>query len=229
MYSGVWYRRGIPIVNSFVGPVVVFVIGFSKIFLFDGSFITCLSFLLCSPITNISIMTGHHESGGITGFLKGIADSMRESSGIERHDTRVEADVPHDGAGSSILASISGVAAASQQAGWGDIKGAKHTRDVAKPSLSAETGSLGVEGSLPAVSGDVSVPDVDASLSAPSAKESLSGGEPSLPSGSMGVSGEFLFHLIRELYFLYFGVTQYKCSCPCYVGTVQIITARSWL
>lgn len=93
-----------------------------------------------------------HRHGGISGFAHSIMDSMRESSGITRHDTH-DTKKPH--ADSSIKTSLSGISEATQIAGWGASK-QKKTGDSAGGKMSADVPET--SGSLPGGSADVSMP-----------------------------------------------------------------------
>lgn len=145
------------------------------------------------------------------GFLHSVADSMRESSGIARHDAPKpsvqlpEGEAPEPGTVEKIKASISGVAGASQVLGWGahGSKGEKVKVEGSAPSVemgapSVEAGAAGADVSVSAPSVDVdasaAVPSVEGDVSVPSA--SAEGGL-KLPSGSTDVGGcEFLFLLL---------------------------------
>ena len=151
------------------------------------------------------------ETGKSHGFLHSVADSMRESSGIARHDAPKpsvqlpEGEAPEPGTVEKIKASISGVAGASQVLGWGahGSKGEKVKVEGSAPSVemgapSVEAGAAGADASVSAPSVDVdasaAVPSVEGDVSVPSA--SAEGGL-KLPSGSADVGGcEFLFCLL---------------------------------
>lgn len=144
-----------------------------------------------------------------TGFLHSIADSMRETSGIARHDAPKpsvqlpEGEAPEPGTVEKIKASISGVAGASQVLGWG-AQGSKGSKKSA---------SAGVEGTVPSAEGlvpsveagaDLSAPALDASASMPSVEGSVTApaveGDLTLPSGSTDVGCE-RSHLCSRLSF----------------------------
>lgn len=138
----------------------------------------------------------HHLPG--SGFLHSIADSMRESAGVQRHDAPKpaaqlpEGEASEPGTVDKIKTSISGVAGASQTMGWGaqgDKKLVKVEGTGAAPSV--EAGDVGVD-----VDVDVSAPtvDVDLSASAPAVEGTVdvpsAEGDLTLPSGSADISGE---------------------------------------
>lgn len=136
------------------------------------------------------------ETGKGHGFLHSVADSMRESSGIARHDASKpsvqlpEGEAPEPGTVDKIKASIAGVAGATQMVGWGahGAKGEKVKVEGSAPLVEAgaEAPSVDVDASaaVPSVEGDVSVPSASAE------------GGLTLPSGSTDVGCEFFFSVV---------------------------------
>lgn len=138
-----------------------------------------------------------------SGFLHSVADSMRETAGIKRHDAAKPADAsgelpageaPHEpGVVGKVTSSIAGVAGASQVLGWGasGSKIKKKRSDVegtAVPSAELEGGDVNV---IPPPSSS-SLEVEGAGLSVPSGEGGVAGaeGELTLPSGSMDAGGE---------------------------------------
>lgn len=138
-----------------------------------------------------------------TGFLHSIADSMRETSGIKRHDAKKpSADLPEGEAQEpstvgKIAAAVAGVAGASQVVGWG-AHGTKPEKKGDVPSVEA-----GADAPSMGAGADVSAPAFDASVPAPSVEgstesSSIEGGAEApavegdlkLPSGSASAEGE---------------------------------------
>lgn len=147
------------------------------------------------------------ETGKSHGFLHSIADSMRESSGIPRHDAPKasvqlpEGEAPEPGTVEKIKASISGVAGASQVLGWGaqGSKKGKSDVEVTAPSVevtapSVEVGGADVSVSAPSVDASAAVPSVEGDASVPAVEGGLT-----LPSGSVDGGGEFLLSLLCVL------------------------------
>lgn len=157
---------------------------------------------LCNGLTNPPAEAKKAHIPG-SGFLHSVADSMRESSGIQRHDappkpTAAESpagEMPEAGVAEKVAATIAGVAGASQVLGWGasggKIKKNKSDVEGAAPSVGGgDVGVPSVEGGgadVPSVGGGVSAPSVEglAGASAP-------GGDLTLSSGSMDAGGQLL-------------------------------------
>lgn len=144
------------------------------------------------------------EVGKGHGFLHSIADSMRESSGMPRHDAPKqsvqlpEGEAPEPGTVDKIKASISGVAGASQVLGWGaqGSKPAKKHAEGTAPSFEA-----GADVSAPTLDASAAVPSVEGDVTVPSAEGGLT-----LPSGSADVGCELF---LVSVYYL-----------PCLVVTI---------
>lgn len=130
---------------------------------------------------------GHHIPG--SGFLHSIADSMRETAGVQRHDkpsTELpEGEAPAPGKVGKITASV---AEAAQVAGWGaqGIKPEKKGRprpeeeaaavaapaaDASVPAVDAPAVGLSVEGG----GGGVDAPKVEGGLTLPSGDPDVGG------------------------------------------------------
>lgn len=149
-------------------------------------FACCDSIPLCDrPFPTLLDAGKHHHLPG-SDFMHSVADSMRESSGIARHDAPKvsaqlpEGEAPEPGTVDKMKASISGVAGASQVLGWG-AQGTKPERKgvegaaVAAPSIDA-----GVDVSAPALDASAEVSAVQGGVTVPAAaEEGLT-----LPSGS---------------------------------------------
>ncbi|CAN0019451.1 unnamed protein product, partial [Laminaria digitata] len=96
----------------------------------------------------------HHFS--VSGFASSVADSMRESSGIERHDAHPHAHAEADakpGIVGNIKSSIAGVSHATQEAGWGAPDAHAEGVDVETKELapSVEATGLSVGAAVPSV------------------------------------------------------------------------------
>ena len=135
----------------------------------------------------------HHFS--VSEFAHSIADSMRESSGIERHDAHPHAHAEcglsadaeaKPGIVSKIKDSISGVSHATQEAGWGGPVASGGGADV-KESAPLGEAAVDVGADVPAVSASLSAPSADVDADLP---EAGAGAGLTLPSGSVGIGGE---------------------------------------
>lgn len=132
---------------------------------------------------------------GVLGFISDVADSMRESSGIRRHDAKRpenEDEAKDSEVANTVLASIAGAIttplAASAPvsgapAGAAEVKMSAPAVDTgAGLSLRAPTG--GADANIPGFSAEVSKPipsiGTEGDVSAPSAPE-VSGEDPCLP------------------------------------------------
>lgn len=131
--------------------------------------------------------------------MHSIADSMRESSGIARHDAPKpsaelpEGEAPEPGTVEKIKASIAGVAGATQVIGWG-AQGSKGGKDAAGEAPSIDAGTdLSASASAPSVDASAAMPSVEGDVSVPAAEGGLT-----LPSGSTDVGCEFFVMSCRS-------------------------------
>lgn len=134
-----------------------------------------------------------------SGFLHSVADSMRESSGIQRHDAKPAASVElsageasEAGVVEKVTASIAGVAGASQVLGWG-ASGKKIKKK--KSDVEGDVGAPSVEGGV-----DVGVPSVEGGVEVPAPEGGMT-----LPGASVDAGGELsvcgcVFPLVFLLY-----------------------------
>lgn len=143
----------------------------------------------------------------MSGFVHSIADSMRESSGVIRHDSH-KADEPPVGVGDKIKASLAGVTGAAQSATWSvSAPSAPSGNTSVVEKVYVDAGVEGVSGSLPTVGGEglgsaeVSMPPVEGNLDVKMPAGGVSGNF-SPPGGEVSVGGEcvcFTVHIVLDV------------------------------